>query len=373
MQPVLAALAPGTPCSHPAAVLRLLRALAILVLLVLVVPVVWIVARGLVEDRDLRAGWRALRAPRPTPVSTPVSAPAAPFGPPLHVGSLRDAELSEVSGLAASRRSPDLLWAVNDGGNPLRLYALSHQGEVRKVYDVDLPVSATETDWEDLAAFDYAGRPYLVIADVGDNQSWRRSVRLWIVEEPEPTRASSRVTPRWRIELRYADGPHDCEAVAVDSADATALLVSKRTAPPVLYQVELAPLLEAGGGEAMARPVAGLSGIPPPSSELAETFAPSALHMPTALDLASDGSAALVLSYAAAWYFPRRPGESWAEALSAQPSRIALPSLALAEAAAFAGRSWFVSSEVDPFVLFRWRAPLVRFDPLEPMGREAAR
>jgi len=352
-------------------VLRTLRILGALAFLLMAGPVVWVVGRGVAEDRDLRAAWRALRAPRPVPVGEPLATAAAPFELPLYVGSLRDAELTEVSGLVASRRSPDLLWAVNDGGNPLRLYALSLTGEVRKAYDVDVPLDS-DADWEDLAAFEHEGVPYLLIADVGDNRSWRRSVRLWIVEEPELDVASVRLAPRWRIDLRYADGPRDCEAVAVDSTDAVALLVSKRSAPPVLYQVELAPLLQEGGGEAVARRVAELSGIPQPSTELADSFASSMLHMPTALDLAPDGSAAVVLSYTAGWYFPRRPGESWAQALSGQPMHIALPPLAVAEALAFVGRSLFVTSEVEPLALIRWRAPLVRFDPL-PTRLEDAR
>jgi hypothetical protein len=107
---------------------------------------------------------------------------------------------------------------------------------------------------------------------------------------------------------------------------------------------------------------------PPPSKELADALAPEMLHMPTALDLAPDGSAAVVLSYAAGWRFPRGPDQGWAEAFAGQPERIALPPLALAEAVAYVGASLFVTSEVDRLSLVRWRAPLVRFDPVAPAG-----
>jgi hypothetical protein len=344
---------------------RGLRRLALALLLVAALPPACVVGFGLAQGRDLASLFRALRAASPRAVAAPVALPAAPYGPPLHAGSLLDPELVEVSGLAASRRDPAVLWALNDGGNPKRLYALSLEGETLRALDVAVPDEPWwgESDWEDLAAFQHAGKPYLLIADVGDNWSWRRRVRLFVVEEPDPAAPAARLVPSARIDLVFADGARDCEAVAVDETDLSLLLVSKRTAPPVVYRAELAPLLDAGAGEAIAQPLARLA-IPPPSTARALALAPAMLHMPTALDLAPDGSAALVLSYAVGWRFPRGPGESWAEAFARAPEQLPLPPLALAEAVAYAGDALFVSGEMDRLALVRWRAPLVRFDPL---------
>jgi hypothetical protein len=344
---------------------RGLAALALALLLVAGLPVACLVGFGLVQGRDLAAGWRALRAPSPQAVATPVALPAAPYGPPVHVGSLLDPELIEVSGLAASRRDPAVLWALNDGGNAHRLFALSLAGELLRAYDVAVPEERWwgDSDWEALAAFRHADVPYLLIADVGDNWSWRRRVRLWVVEEPNLAAPAAPLVPSAHIEIVYADGPRDSEAAAVDESDLSLLLVSKRTAPPVVYRADLAPLLGAGGGEALAHPLARLA-IPPPSTARVDALAPAMLHMPTALDLAPDGSAALVLSYAVGWRFPRSPGESWADAFARAPEQLPLPPLPLAEAVAYVGDSLFVTSEVDRLALVRWRAPLLRFDPL---------
>lgn len=349
------------------------RPLGIGLAVLLLAPVAWVIGVALVEGHDLRAAWRAFRAPAPAPVATPLALVPAPYGPALHVGSLLDPELVEVSGLVASRRRSDVLWAVNDGGNAHRLHAHGLDGARLAAFDVAVPGDPWwgRSDWEDLAAFRYEGTPYLLIADVGDNWSWRRSVRLWIVEEPDLAAAPAPLAPRFAIDLVYADGPHDCEAVAVDEADLTVLLVSKRTAPPVVYVASLAPLLRAGGGEAVARPLAELP-LPPPSTALADALAPAMLHMPSALDLAPDGSAALVLSYTTGFRFPRRPGESWAEAFARMPEALPLPPLALAEAVAYVGDSLYVTSEADRLALVRWRAPLVRFDPL-PAPPDTAR
>lgn len=339
-----------------------------LLLLVLAIPG-RIVVQGLVEDRDLAAAWRALRAPAPEPVAVPVPLAPAPFGAPRFVGSLVDPELLEVSGLAGSRRGAELLWAVNDGGNPLRLHALSPVGERLAAFDLDVE-DPGDADWEDLASFRWRDEAWLLVADVGDNRSWRRRVRLWGLEEPAlETDAgpgvTGRIAPRRGGELAFADGPRDCEAVAVDAESGTLLLISKRTAPPMLYAAELAAWLDGDGPPGTARPL-GPVAIPPPATRVADSWLRGWLHMPTALDLAPDGSAAFVLGYTEGWHFPRAPGESWAEALARPPARLALPPLALAEAAAYLGDRLFVTSEVDRLGRIRWRAPLVRFDPSQP-------
>jgi hypothetical protein len=351
-----------------------LRAFVIALLLVVLSPLACVVGLGLLEGNDFAAAWRALRAPAPEVAAAPVALAAAPYGPALHVGSLLDPELGEVSGLVASRRSKEVLWAVNDGGNAHRLYAHGLDGARLGAFDVAVPADPWwgRSDWEDLAALRHEGTPYLVIADVGDNWSWRRSVRLWIVEEPDlAAGVVAPLAPRMAIDLVYADGPRDCEAVAVDQTELSVLLISKRSAPPVVYAAPLGPVLRAGGGEVVARPVASLP-LPPPSTERADAFAPAMLHMPTALDLAPDGSAALVLSYTAGFRFPRSPGESWAEAFAKTPEQLPLGPLALAEAAAYVGEALYVTSEVERLALVRWRAPLLRFDPL-PAPPDTAR
>lgn len=340
---------------------RLARLAALIAILSAAIPVAW-VTYALVNGRDLAGGWRSWRAASPQPAKHEAPLAPAPFAAGVHVGNLTDRALPEVSGLVASRRRPDVLWAVNDSGNPLDLFALSLDGRTLRRFDVEVPVPKRDADWEDLAALVHEGTPYLVIADVGDNSGWRRRVRLWVVEEPDLDAAPEKIAPRWRIELRYPDGPRDCEAVAVDPVTLTALFVTKRDWPPRLYEAPLAPLLAAGGGEAALALRTELSGLPRPSRDLADPWSPEVLHMPTALDLAPDGSAAVLLTYAAAFHYPRAPGETWAAAFARAPSRLHLPALGLAEALAWADGSLYVTSEVDPASFLRWRPPLVRFD-----------
>lgn len=291
--------------------------------------------------------------------------PAA-YGPGIYAGRLARTELGEASGMVASLRRGDVLWAANDGGNPATLYAVGLGGEDLAAFPI-LGVPEDDADFEDLASLRHAGHAFLVVADVGDNVGARDAVALWGFQEPILADAGTTLRPSWHITLRYEDGPRDCEAVAVDPDREVVMLISKRERPPALYEAPIGALVDAGGGEVVARRVGELSGLPLPSAQDAAcTWVPAALHMPTALDLAPEGHSAVVLSYAAAWEFPRHPGESWATAFARAPQRIEIPPLPQAEALAFVGTSLYVSGERAKLALFRWPAALIRLDPINP-------
>lgn len=275
----------------------------------------------------------------------------------LHAGFLQPAELTEVSGLAPSRRQSDLLWAINDSGNAPALFAVGTDGSARGRFVVD---GVVNRDWEDLASFRLGGEAYLLIADVGDNEEQTETPVLYFVREPalpsvgEPP-TDGTVTAEWSLTFRYEDGPHDCEAVAVDAATGEILLVSKRTQPPLLYEL---PLDRSSNEEPLvARRVGQIAHLPPPTEQdLAEDadYGRYRSH-PTGLDLAPDGSAAALLTYQRAYLFPRRPGESWADTFRGAPQTIELPRLRQAEAICFGPdrRTLFITTEQRPTPLLR--------------------
>lgn len=150
-------------------------------------------------------------------------------------GLLLDSQLDEVSGLAASHGHGDVLWLLDDGGNPARLFAVSRRG--RKLATVTVE-GVVKTDWEDLAAFDLDGRHYLLIADTGDNGGLRKTLQLHVVEEPARIQDGT-LRPAWSIAFRWPDGPRDVEAVAVDAERGEILLISKKRQPPELFVLPL--------------------------------------------------------------------------------------------------------------------------------------
>lgn len=265
---------------------------------------------------------------RPPPTrSTSVRAPS-------DRARLREPALREVSGLAASRRDDEVLWAINDGGNAPLLHALDRDGRTLGAW----PVAARNRDWEDLAAFRLHGEPWLLIADTGDNPRRRDDYALHLVAEPvargvEAT-PGTELVPSRTIRFRYADGAHDVEAVAVDETSATVWLLVKEPAHGgsvssgihtlSLLSKEAADTAEDSSATALrvARRVGALADVPRTfEARIAAALANVDLEQPTAFDFAPDGRDACVLSYRHVRCFERADGEDWAEILS-RPGRV---------------------------------------------------
>jgi hypothetical protein len=144
--------------------------------------------------------------------------------------------LPEASGVAASRRTPGLVWAINDSG-PAILYGLSDSGEVRTRVQVS---GASITDWEDISLGRCAGGTCVYIADIGDNNERRSGIRLYRV--PEPAAHDTTTSAAEVFEARYPDHPHDAEAAFV-TTDGTVYVVTKDALVGTLYRF---PALESG-------------------------------------------------------------------------------------------------------------------------------
>ena len=136
-------------------------------------------------------------------------------------------ELVESSGLASSNVTEGYFWSHNDSGGAAKLFAFDTKGTLTGSAIID---GAEAIDWEDMAAFVDEGKPRLLIADVGNNAAKRKSVTLYVIDEPDP-RKHGRVKPLQVFTLTYPDGPRDCEAVAVDMAGRKVILVSKSFLP----------------------------------------------------------------------------------------------------------------------------------------------
>lgn len=252
----------------------------------------------------------------------------APFVREQPEGALESKLLGEASGLATSPDNKDLLWLINDSGSPAEIHLAGTDGSNRGYVALD---AAKNVDWEDLASFVHEGKPYLLVADTGDNAGKRAECLLYIVSEPglpeKGKRLSGSVKAAWKIRFRYEDGPRDCEAVAVDEKAGKILLLSKRTSPPMLYELPLKPTSE----ELQTAKKIGQLSKPLPAG-----FPPIPFGtQPTSMDLAPDGSAAAVVTYFGAFLFPRKDGETWAQAFAHPPVALEAHRLRQAESIAF--------------------------------------
>ncbi|MDI9240528.1 hypothetical protein QLQ15_16610 [Lysobacter sp. LF1] len=265
-------------------------------------------------------------------------------------GMLLDPQLDEISGLAASRRHPDVLWMLDDGGNPERLFAVGTDGTRLATMRVE---GVTKTDWEDIAAFRLDGRDYLLIADTGDNGGLRRSLQLHIVEEPARIE-NARVRPAWSIAFRWPDGARDCEAVAVDAERGQILLISKKRQPPELFALPLRPR---GPALQTAQRLGTLAGVPQPAAEALRRNAQRARleGQITAADISPDTRTLAVMTYRWLLLYPRRGNEDWGQTVARAPRVQALPWLPQAEALAWSadGRRLYATGEFIPAPLYR--------------------
>ena len=104
--------------------------------------------------------------------------------------TLRDARITESSGLVASRLHAGVLWTHNDSGNPPVLYALGRNGSTVATIRVS---GAANVDWEALAPVaGTGGRSLLAIGDIGDNSGVRSRIEIDLVAEPDPLRSVGR-------------------------------------------------------------------------------------------------------------------------------------------------------------------------------------
>lgn len=261
---------------------------------------------------------------------------------------ITDEKLDEISGLAASRRHPGIFWVHNDGDNAAELYAIDPQGERRAILHIE---GVRNVDWEDIAAFTWQGRHYLLIADVGDNGGLRTQLSLLAIEEP-PTLRDAVTRPAWKQTFRWPDGARDCEAMAVDEREGAVYLVSKKRVPPELFRVPLRP----GGAVQVAQRLGTLSGIEQPTDDDLRRNPVYGRYRAqiTAADIAPDGSHFAVLNYRRVYLWPRRPG-GWADAVGHTARVIEFPWTPQAEALGFdlSGRSLWISSERLPAPLLR--------------------
>ena len=265
-----------------------------------------------------------------------------PSSPVDVVGRLEDKVIREASGLARSQRQAGLLWTVNDHGARNIVHGLDHTGKREGEF---LLKKAEIRDWEDLASFRLDDKPYLMVADIGDNKAERKYRTLYFVKEPKPKKNDEEKSD-WQIDFVYPDGPRDAESAAVDIDNETVLVLTKRDLPPRLYEV---PLRTKSDKKRTAKALGTVISLRRPTRRDLE-FAKKTdnyFWQPVGMDISEDNLAAVILTYADVYYFERQPDERWLDALNKKAVRVSLGNFKNAEAIAFgdADRTVFVTGE----------------------------
>jgi hypothetical protein len=132
------------------------------------------------------------------------------WAPATEIGKL-DPVVSESSGMAISRRIPNRSYRHNDSGDKARFFVMDLDGRNTKPVTIS---GGKARDWEDMALGPCDGTSdCLFFGDIGDNKQRKKQLGLAVVRERATFPAT--VTPDYRVTMRYPDGPHNAESMAV--------------------------------------------------------------------------------------------------------------------------------------------------------------
>jgi hypothetical protein len=154
------------------------------------------------------------------------------FDPVPIVNDLARKDLLEISGVAASRINPGILYIHNDSGNPNQVYLTDESGADKGTLTLT-PVG--NRDWEDIAVGPgpVAGVSYVYVGDIGDNDSKYPSVFIYRFPEPDLSGKTvpfiSDIAAVDIIELKYPDGPQNAETLMVDPLTKDIYIASKQS------------------------------------------------------------------------------------------------------------------------------------------------
>ncbi len=286
-------------------------------------------------------------------VSKPAGEPETGF---VVTAILESKELDEVSGIQSGEGG--VFFLHNDGGSP-SIYIADEDGRhLGKLTIRD----AKNRDWEDITRIPGESGPLLVLGDTGDNKARYKSIKLYLVAEPQPSASGTyaiEVDLQHKLKVRYPDGPRDCEAMAYDPASNMILFLTKRDRPPRLYGLPVEEALQAG--KAQLHYLGEVPGFRAPTMAdlLSSKKRGSWVSQPTGMDISSDGRRAAVITYRSLYLFERAEGESWADAFLKAPLEYIGPPGLHDEAVTFEfdASDVYVSTERRPTPVYKLTLP----------------
>jgi hypothetical protein len=218
------------------------------------------------------------------------------------VNDLVRTDLLEISGVAASRINPGVLYIHDDSGNPSQVYLTNGSGA--NIGTLTL-TSVGNRDWEDIAVGPgpISGVNYIYVGDIGDNDSKYSSVFIYRFPEADITGKTlpyvADINSVDIIELKYPDGPRNAETLMVDPLTKDIYIASKTSNLSNVYVAKY-----------------------PQSITSATIMTPEVqlyFNKATGGDISPDGTEILLRSNELIWYWKLAPGTSIAQGLLTQP------------------------------------------------------
>jgi hypothetical protein len=254
------------------------------------------------------------------------------------MGALDNALLNEASGIDASIVNPGKLWTHNDSGGASEVFLLNENGQV--VGTVKL-VGIKNRDWEDIivGAGPEAGKSYLYIADIGDNEAKYDVKYIYRLAEPLLTNGQSiAVSAIDTIAFQLDNGKRDTEALMIDDATRDLYVFSKREKNIFLYTLPFPQRTD--------------------TINVAKKIATLPLAQIVAADFDSNRGEALIKNYDTVYYWKKEPSETILNMFTRQGLRLAYDPEPQGEAICFnhSGDGYYTLSEEaegqQPHLLF---------------------
>ena len=218
------------------------------------------------------------------------------------INNLARTDLLEISGVAASRINPGILYIHNDSGNLNEVYLTNGNGDDKGTLTL---TSVSNRDWEDIAVGPgpVPGKNYVYVGDIGDNKSRYSSVFVYRFPEPDLTGktlpVSMSIDSLDIIELKYPDSPRNAESLMVDPLTKDIYIASKENNISKVYVSRY-----------------------PQSTKSATVMTPVVqlyMNKATAGDISLDGTEILLRSNELIWYWKLPAGTSISAGLLAAP------------------------------------------------------
>lgn len=213
------------------------------------------------------------------------------WGTAREAGTL-DSVVNESSGMAVSRRIPNRTYRINDSGDTGRFFVLDLAGALSKI--VVIP-GFNPMDTEDMAVGPCSDSvDCIFIGDIGDNGRRRQTIEIVVIEER--ANFASEAQAAHRVRMRYPDGPHDAEALAVHP-DGSVYIATKDASKLQIFRLKRDQWRNSRNPIEVLEPVLTLDW---------QTLRPNTLSFTrqvTAMSIAPDGKRFLLLNYADAMEF----------------------------------------------------------------------
>ncbi|WP_326658963.1 WD40 repeat domain-containing protein [Streptomyces sp. NBC_00385] len=145
--------------------------------------------------------------------------------------TIEDPQITESSGLAASRAHPGIYWTHNDSDDGPYVFAVDSRTGKTVARITMKGVGAPR----DVEAISLGPDGNLYVGDIGDNLngSWDH---VWIYRFPEPKELRDQVVRATQFDVKYADGPRNAEALMVHPKTGRVYIASKNEDGGGLYE-----------------------------------------------------------------------------------------------------------------------------------------